>query len=1161
MKTKITSVLMTMVLITLATTGGLAAAELITKLNAVPNAFNSETSTTTINYELNQASGGNYTVNVRNQDDVSVRIYENNPIDGLTGNLVWDGKDTSGAAVVDGAYTIGFSTSVNLSDDYQFGGMWCSPGSGTGQLFYPWGIAIDSKGNYYITDYANDRIQKFDTNWNFIKMWGTRGIGSGQFFHPTGIAVDKDDNIYVSEFDNNRIQKFDSEGNFINFWGIRGDLPGQFKNPMGIVVNKNNELLVADYGNARIQKFSSAGIFISSFGTPGTGGGQFQAPVGIAVDQDANIYVTDIINKRIHIFDSNGNYKSGWILDNTFPQGVAVDSNGNIFISGYYDANISKYDKSGNLLKRWGSSGTGEMQLMGPSGIAIDSSNNVFVVERLNHRVQKFILPVAEETRECSVIVDNIVPEIVISDIPEYTKNIVVPVITITDDNLSNHEITMNGNVFVSGTQVTDDGNYKINVSATDSASNVFEKSVEFSIDTLNPEIIVTGVESEGIYNTSMKALINIVDANLMTSEVILNDEVYVSGTEILEDGEYVLKVGAVDKVGNSSNLTLDFSIDKTAPVIVVTGIENEKEYNTLVTPIIEIQDNGLFSQEVTVNSEEYISGNAIDEEGEYILLVKANDTSGNISEMEISFVIDKTAPVITVAGVNNGAYYNGTVSPAVEVTGSESYTIMLNGAEFISGSSVNYSGEYKLLITAIDTAGNESELQVGFVIDNIDPIISASGVVDNGIYSSAVVPEINIVESHIDTKTVLLNNIPYISGTEINQDGNYKLNVVVTDKAQNISYFEIGFTIDTIVPQINISGALEGSIYNSSVSPIIEITDANPGTSEILLNGETFVSGSELSVEGSYKLNVSAVDTAGNKNTTTLSFQVDKTVPAINISGVSEGGVYIDPVTPIIDVTDANLETSEILLNGEAFISGTVIEKEGEYELTVSAEDGAGNKSDVALKFTFENPIQNSTISAAHQADPFFPGYEFSEIKNDILEIVFSISGEAGQVENLSIVILDDVGNVIRNLLDGVTRTNGNHTVFWDGKDAAGNLVSDGEYIYRINGNDIVAVVTATVQKLTAVKIQKELVNISRILVLSSSEYRDGCFMHSVLESNKIFHKVVYSCTDFVKNMRTGIYNLYIINSGETNLGGKDSMTMRKELLVRVQNGDGLIG
>ena len=237
------------------------------------------------------------------------------------------------------------------------------------------------------------------------------------------------------------------------------------------------------------------------------------------------------------------------------------------------------------------------------------------------------------------------------------------------------------------------------------------------------------------------------------------------------------------------------------------------------------------------------------------------------------------------------------------------------------------------------------------------------------------------------------------------------------------------------------------------------------------------------------------------------------------------------------------------------------MIEKEGEYELTVSAEDGAGNKSDVALKFTFENPIQNSTISAAHQADPFFPGYEFSEIKNDILEIVFSISGEAGQVENLSIVILDDVGNVIRNLLDGVTRTNGNHTVFWDGKDAAGNLVSDGEYIYRINGNDIVAVVTATVQKLTAVKIQKELVNISRILVLSSSEYRDGCFMHSVLESNKIFHKVVYSCTDFVKNMRTGIYNLYIINSGETNLGGKDSMTMRKELLVRVQNGDGLIG
>ena len=38
-----------------------------------------------------------------------------------------------------------------------------------------------------------------------------------------GVATDSSGNVYVADIDNNRIQKFDSNGNFITKWGSNGD--------------------------------------------------------------------------------------------------------------------------------------------------------------------------------------------------------------------------------------------------------------------------------------------------------------------------------------------------------------------------------------------------------------------------------------------------------------------------------------------------------------------------------------------------------------------------------------------------------------------------------------------------------------------------------------------------------------------------------------------------------------------------------------------------------------------------------------------------------------------------------------------------------------------------------------------------------------------------
>ncbi|MDH3677079.1 MAG: 6-bladed beta-propeller, partial [Nitrosopumilus sp.] len=63
--------------------------------------------------------------------------------------------------------------------------------------------------NLYVVDQNNHRIQKFDSDGNFITKWGEEGTIEGQFLVPYGIAVDSKNNVYVTDVDRNIIQKFE----------------------------------------------------------------------------------------------------------------------------------------------------------------------------------------------------------------------------------------------------------------------------------------------------------------------------------------------------------------------------------------------------------------------------------------------------------------------------------------------------------------------------------------------------------------------------------------------------------------------------------------------------------------------------------------------------------------------------------------------------------------------------------------------------------------------------------------------------------------------------------------------------------------------------------------------------------------------------------------
>ena len=83
----------------------------------------------------------------------------------------------------------------------------------------PTDVFIKDNGDIYVSDgYENRRIVQFDKNGKHVKSWGKDGIGKGDFKLPHSIDGDSKGNIYVADRSNARVQVFDKDGNFVAQW-------------------------------------------------------------------------------------------------------------------------------------------------------------------------------------------------------------------------------------------------------------------------------------------------------------------------------------------------------------------------------------------------------------------------------------------------------------------------------------------------------------------------------------------------------------------------------------------------------------------------------------------------------------------------------------------------------------------------------------------------------------------------------------------------------------------------------------------------------------------------------------------------------------------------------------------------------------------------------
>ena len=117
-------------------------------------------------------------------------------------------------------------------------------------------ITVDSNDSVYVTDGRNNSyIAKFDGQGNFEKKWGGFGYGNGHFVENHGIVTDKEGNVYVVDTRNVRIQKFNSEGEFITKWGSTVGCPDYylFLIPHDIAIDSSGNIYVSDSGNVHFR--------------------------------------------------------------------------------------------------------------------------------------------------------------------------------------------------------------------------------------------------------------------------------------------------------------------------------------------------------------------------------------------------------------------------------------------------------------------------------------------------------------------------------------------------------------------------------------------------------------------------------------------------------------------------------------------------------------------------------------------------------------------------------------------------------------------------------------------------------------------------------------------------------------------------------------------
>jgi sugar lactone lactonase YvrE len=161
-------------------------------------------------------------------------------------------------------------------------------------------IAIARNGDIFVaqghTPGANGdpRVLKFDKTGKFIKSWGGKGKEPGKFDVAHGLAFDAKGQLWVTDRENQRIQIFDQDGKYIKELKYSGL-------PCSLDIGQQNIFMVNGFAG-QLLKLDLDGKVLGATGKPGKGLGEFGEAHMIAVSPKGDVYVADSVNATVQKF-------------------------------------------------------------------------------------------------------------------------------------------------------------------------------------------------------------------------------------------------------------------------------------------------------------------------------------------------------------------------------------------------------------------------------------------------------------------------------------------------------------------------------------------------------------------------------------------------------------------------------------------------------------------------------------------------------------------------------------------------------------------------------------------------------------------------------------------------------------------------------------------